>query len=121
MKPLDKGIYAGGVDTVGGDILAKMISMISNHGAISCCGNVGGMKFTSSVFPFILRGISLIGIDSAESELEFKKDIWNLFASDWSLDLDEYTRILSLNEIENEISRILKGKQVGRVVIKHEV
>jgi alcohol dehydrogenase len=121
VKPLDKGIYAGGVDTVGGDILAKMISMISNHGAISCCGNVGGMKFTSSVFPFILRGVSLIGIDSAESELEFKKDIWNLFASDWSLDLDEYTRILSLNEIENEISRILKGKQVGRVVIKHEV
>ncbi|MDA9146414.1 YhdH/YhfP family quinone oxidoreductase [Gammaproteobacteria bacterium] len=121
VKPLDRGIYAGGVDTVGGDILAKMISMISNHGAISCCGNVGGMKFTSSVFPFILRGVSLIGIDSAESELEFKKDIWNLFASDWSLDLDEYTRILSLNEIENEISRILKGKQVGRVVIKHEV
>jgi alcohol dehydrogenase len=121
VKSLDKGKYAGGVDTVGGDILAKMISMISNHGAISCCGNVGGMKFTSSVFPFILRGVSLIGIDSAESELEFKKDIWSLFASDWSLDLDEYTRILSLNEIENEISRILKGKQVGRVVIKHEV
>ena len=61
-----------------------------------------------------------IGIEVGE-ELEFKKDIWNLFASDWSLDLDENTRILSLNEIENEISRILKGKQVGRVVIKHEV
>jgi putative YhdH/YhfP family quinone oxidoreductase len=121
IKPLDKGIYAGGVDTVGGDMLAKMISLITNHGAVACCGNVRGMKFTSSVFPFILRGVSLIGIDSAESELEFKKDIWNLFASDWSLDLDEYTRILSLNEIENEISRILKGKQVGRVVIKHEV
>ena len=61
-----------------------------------------------------------IGIEVGE-ELEFKKDIWNLFACDWSLDLDEYTRILSLNEIENEISRILKGKQIGRVVIKHEV
>jgi putative YhdH/YhfP family quinone oxidoreductase len=121
VKPLDKGMYAGGIDTVGGDILAKMISMITNHGAVSCCGNVGGMKFTSSVFPFILRGVSLIGIDSAESELEFKKDIWNLFSSDWSLDLDEYTRVLSLNDIDNEISRILRGKQVGRVVIKHEV
>ena len=121
IKPLDTGMYAGGVDTVGGDLLAKMLSMITNHGAVSCCGNVAGMKFTSSVFPFILRGISLIGIDSAESPLAFKQDIWNLFANDWSLDLDEYTRILSLSEIDNEISRILKGKQVGRVVIKHEV
>jgi alcohol dehydrogenase len=121
IKSLDTGMYAGGVDTVGGDLLAKMLSMITNHGAVSCCGNVAGMKFTSSVFPFILRGISLIGIDSAESPLAFKQDIWNLFANDWSLDLDEYTRILSLSEIDNEISRILKGKQVGRVVIKHEV
>ena len=121
VKPLDKGIYAGGVDTVGGDMLAKMISLITNHGAVACCGNVGGMKFTSSVFPFILRGVSLIGIDSAESKIEFKKDIWNLFAGDWSLDLHDYTRILSLKEIDNEITRILKGKQVGRVVIKHEV
>ena len=121
VKPMDKGIYAGGVDTVGGDMLAKMISLITNHGAVACCGNVRGMKFTSSVFPFILRGVSLIGIDSAESKIEFKKDIWNLFAGDWSLDLQDYTRILSLKEIDNEITRILKGKQVGRVVIKHEV
>ena len=59
VKALDKGLYGGAVDTVGGDILAKMISMIAMNGAISCCGNVGGMKFTSSVFPFILRGVSL--------------------------------------------------------------
>ena len=121
VKALDKGIYAGGIDTVGGDILAKIISMISNHGAVSCCGNVGGTKFTSSVFPFILRGVSLIGIDSAESILEFKKNIWNLFANEWSLNLDTYTRVLPLNYIDDEISRILEGKQVGRVVIKHEV
>jgi len=73
------------------------------------------------VFPFILRGVSLIGIDSAESILEFKKNIWNLFANEWSLNLDTYTRVLPLNDIDNEISRILEGKQVGRVVIKHEV
>ena len=121
VKALDKGIYGGGIDTVGGDILAKIISMISNHGAVSCCGNVGGIKFTSSVFPFILRGVSLIGIDSAESILEFKKNIWNLFANEWSLNLDTYTRALPLNDIDDEISRILEGKQVGRVVIKHEV
>ena len=67
VKALDKAIYSGGIDTVGGDILSKMLSMIDSHGSIACCGNVAGTKFTSSVFPFILRGVSLIGIDSAES------------------------------------------------------
>ncbi len=72
-KPLDRAIFSAGVDTVGGETLSKMLSMIDAHGPVSCCGNVGGAKFTSSVFPFILRGINLIGIDSAESEIEFKK------------------------------------------------
>ena len=121
IKALDKGIYGGAVDTVGGDILAKMLSMISNEGSVSCCGNVGGMKFTSSVFPFILRGVSLIGIDSAESPINFKDEIWNLFATDWALELNKYSKVISLDQIEDEITKILKGQQVGRVVIKHEV
>jgi putative YhdH/YhfP family quinone oxidoreductase len=120
-KALDKGIYGGAVDTVGGDILAKMLSMISNEGSVSCCGNVGGMKFTSSVFPFILRGVSLIGIDSAESPINFKDEIWNLFATDWALELNKYSKVISLDQIEDEITKILKGQQVGRVVIKHGV
>jgi putative YhdH/YhfP family quinone oxidoreductase len=121
IKALDKGIYGGAVDTVGGDILAKMLSMISNEGSVSCCGNVGGMKFTSSVFPFILRGVSLIGIDSAESPINFKDEIWNLFATDWALELNKYSKVISLDQIEDEITKILKGQQVGRVVIKHGV
>ena len=121
IKALDKGIYGGAVDTVGGDILAKMLSMISNEGSVSCCGNVGGMKFTSSVFPFILRGVSLIGIDSAESPINFKDEIWNLFATDWALELNKYSKVISLDQIEDEITKILKGQQVGGVVIKHGV
>ena len=119
VKALDKAIYSGGIDTVGGDILSKMLSMIDSHGSIACCGNVAGTKFTSSVFPFILRGVSLIGIDSAESDINLKKEIWNLFASDWSLNLADYTKVVSLNSIEDEIKKILQGKQTGRVVIKH--
>ena len=118
-KPLDKAIFSAGVDTVGGETLSKMLSMIDAHGSVSCCGNVGGAKFTSSVFPFILRGITLIGIDSAESEIEFKKSIWNLFAKEWSLDLSAFTKVISLRDVNNEISKILNGKQIGRVVIKH--
>jgi hypothetical protein len=79
------------------------------------------MKFSSSVFPFILRGVSLIGIDSAESPIEFKELIWNLFANEWSMDLEEYSRTVSLDHIDEEVQKILKGQQVGRVVIKHGV
>jgi acrylyl-CoA reductase (NADPH) len=119
VKPLDKAMYSAGVDTVGGDILSKMLSMISSHGSVACCGNVAGMKFTSSVFPFILRGVSLIGIDSAESDINFKKQIWNLFSENWSLNLDDYSKVVQLDDIENEITAILNGEQIGRVVIKH--
>ena len=119
VKALDKGVYSSAVDTVGGEILAKIISMISNHGVISCCGNVAGPKFTSSVFPFILRGVQLCGIDSAESSIELKKELWNLLSNQWSLDLSNQTKIVSLDEIEEEINKILQGNQVGRVVIKH--
>ena len=118
-KPLDRAIFSAGVDTVGGETLSKMLSMIDAHGSVSCCGNVGGAKFTSSVFPFILRGINLIGIDSAESEIEFKKSIWNLFANEWSLDLSAFTKVINLRDVNDEISKILNGKQIGRVVIKH--
>ena len=118
-KPLDRAIFSAGVDTVGGETLSKILSMIDAHGSVSCCGNVGGAKFTSSVFPFILRGINLIGIDSAESEIEFKKSIWNLFVNEWSLDLSAFTKVISLRDVNDEISKILNGKQIGRVVIKH--
>jgi len=66
-KPLQKGIYQGGVDTVGGNILSNFISQTSQRGAITCCGNVASDKLETSIFPFILRGVTLIGIDSAES------------------------------------------------------
>ena len=119
VKALDKAVYSSAVDTVGGEILAKIISMISNHGVVSCCGNVAGPNFTSSVFPFILRGVQLCGIDSAESSIELKKELWNLLSNQWSLDLSNQTKIVSLDEIEEEINKILQGNQVGRVVIKH--
>ncbi|MDB3996456.1 YhdH/YhfP family quinone oxidoreductase [Gammaproteobacteria bacterium] len=119
VKALDKAIYSGGIDTVGGDILSKMLSMIESHGSVACCGNVAGMKFTSSVFPFILRGVSLIGIDSAETDINFKKEIWNLFSNEWSLDISDYSKIVTLDNIGDEITKILQGNQIGRVVIKH--
>ena len=118
-KALDKAIYGGAVDTVGGEILAKMISMVANHGVVSCCGNVAGAMFTSSVFPFILRGVQLSGIDSAESSLTLKKELWNLLSDQWSLNLTDHTKTIQIDGIGDEVKKILEGNQVGRVVIKH--
>ncbi len=119
LKPLDKASYSSAVDTVGGEMLAKIISMISNNGVVSCCGNVGGAMFTSSVFPFILRGVQLSGVDSAESPINLKKELWNLLANEWLIDLNNQTKIVNIQEIDNEIKKILDGGQIGRVVIKH--
>ena len=118
-RPLDKALYAGAVDTVGGEILAKMISKIELEGSVSCCGNVGGMNFTSSVFPFILRGVSLFGIDSAESKIELKKELWERLATDWKLDLSQNSRVISIKEVDQYINKILDGSHSGRTVIKH--
>tara|TARA_B000000437_G_C11648333_1_gene306535 strand:+ start:111 stop:1094 length:984 start_codon:yes stop_codon:yes gene_type:complete len=119
LKPLDKAVYSSAVDTVGGEMLAKMVSMISNHGIVSCCGNVGGAMFTSSVFPFILRGVQLSGVDSAESPIDLKKELWNFLANEWQIDLNNQTKTVNIKEIDNEIKKILDGGQIGRVVIKH--
>ncbi len=119
IKPMDKSLYSAAVDTVGGDILSKIITMISNQGVVSCCGNVAGPKFSSSVFPFILRGIQLSGIDSAESSIHLKRELWDLLSEEWSLDLLNQTKIVGISIIDKEIDKILKGNQIGRVVIKH--
>jgi putative YhdH/YhfP family quinone oxidoreductase len=119
VKALDKAIYGGAVDTVGGEILAKIISMVANQGVVSCCGNVAGAMFTSSVFPFILRGVQLSGIDSAESSLVLKNELWNLLSDEWSLNLTDHIKTIQIDEIGDEVKKILNGNQVGRVVIKH--
>ena len=114
-KPLQKGIYQGGVDTVGGNILSNFISQTSQRGVITCCGNVASDKLETSIFPFILRGVTLIGIDSAESLLEVKKEIWNNFSNDWKIDLEKITKDVFLESLSDEVEKILKGNQVGRI------
>ncbi len=114
-KPLQKSLYQGGVDTVGGNILSNFISQTSQRGAITCCGNVASDKLQTSIFPFILRGVSLIGIDSAESLLEVKKEIWKNFSKDWKIDLEKITKEVQLDSLPHEVEKILKGEQVGRI------
>tara|TARA_B110000008_G_scaffold25377_2_gene22925 strand:+ start:2246 stop:3229 length:984 start_codon:yes stop_codon:yes gene_type:complete len=120
FKPMVRPLYAGAIDTVGGSILSKLLSEIAPHGVVSCCGNVGGIEINTTVFPFILRGISLCGIDSAESPIEFKKSLWKKFANEWRLDLFASTKVVNKEQLSEEIQIILQGGQQGRVVLNHK-
>ena len=119
-KAMERPLFSSAIDTVGGKILSKMLAQISPHGVVACCGNVAGIEVNTTVFPFILRGISLCGIDSAESPLDFKTSIWEKFANEWKLDLSSSTKIISKQNLQQEIDLILQGGQEGRVVISHE-
>jgi putative YhdH/YhfP family quinone oxidoreductase len=118
-KAMEKPLFSSAIDTVGGNVLSKMLAQIAPHGMVACCGNVAGIEVNTTVFPFILRGITLAGIDSAESSLEFKTSIWNKFADEWKLDLSSMIRVVSKENLQQEIDLILEGGQQGRVVLQH--
>jgi len=121
VSPLQKPIYSGGIDAVGGKILSNLICSTTQRAAIACCGMVGGLSLDTSIFPFILRGLSLFGIDSAESLLEVKEEVWKSFSSDWKLEnIDKNIKNISLDELPSEIEKILKGKQIGRVRVVYD-
>ena len=118
-RSMEKPLFSSAIDTVGGNILSRMLPQISPHGVVACCGNVAGIEVNTTVFPFILRGIMLAGIDSAESPIEFKTKIWNKFANEWRLDLSSVIKVVTKENLQQEIDLILKGGQQGRVVLKH--
>ena len=118
-KPIGKSLWDVGVDVASGEILSLLLTSLSPGGAVACSGLAGGPSFESSIFPFILRGNALIGIDSVEIPLKDKDHIWEHFAHDWVLEgLDKITKEVSLDNLEVEIKRILSGNQVGRVLVK---
>ena len=119
ISPLQKSIYAGGIDAVGGNVLSNLLCATSQRAAIACCGMVNGADLKTSVFPFILRGISLYGVDSAETELGIKEEVWNNFSSAWKLeDLENQIKEITLSDLPAEIDTILKGQQIGRIRVK---
>ncbi len=117
-RPVIKGRWAGVIDTVGGDILATAIKSTKYGGAVTCCGNVASAELSTTVFPFILRSISLLGIDSANCPMNIRQKIWNIISDEWKLEnLDYLTKEISLEELDQNIELILKGKLKGRTVV----
>jgi acrylyl-CoA reductase (NADPH) len=118
-KPLAKERWAGGVDSVGSTTLANLLSMTRYGGAIAACGLAAGMDLPSSVAPFILRGVCLLGIDSVMCPLEPRKAAWQRLASDLNrTKLTEITKEIPLDQIIGWGPKILAGEVRGRVVVK---
>jgi len=118
-KPLAKERWAGGIDSVGSTTLANILSMTKYRGAVAACGLAAGMDLPSSVAPFILRGVCLLGIDSVMCPLELRKIAWTRLATDLDrTKLTEITHEIGLDEVIGAGSRILAGQVRGRIVVK---
>ena len=117
-RPLLAERWAGVVDTVGGNILATALKSTRRRGIVACCGLVASADLKTSVYPFILRGVGLHGIDSAECPMPERTDIWKKIAGPWKIETsDDLVTECTLETLEPEIHRILQGKQTGRVVV----
>ena len=117
-RPMLKGLWAGVIDTVGGDILATAIKSIKPWGIVTCCGNVASPDLPINVFPFILRGARLIGINSQTCPMDHRLKIWEKLAGEWKIDQgqDLYKEI-SMDHLDENIELILRGGQKGRVLV----
>lgn len=117
-RPLLKGQWAGAVDSVGGNTLATVLRMTKPHGCVTACGLVGGSELVTTVYPFILRGISLVGIDTAGISRDYRSQLWEQLAGPFAVDgLEEITNTVSLSEVTATIDKMLRGDHWGRTVV----
>ncbi len=118
-KPLLKPLFAGAIDTVGGLILENIIKSTDSIGVVTCCGNIASPKLDLTVFPFILRGVTLIGIDSQNYPMRYRTKVWDMLADKWKpKQLEDTCCEIKLEEIQPKIELMLQGKLKGRTVLK---
>jgi acrylyl-CoA reductase (NADPH) len=118
-KPLLKTLWAGSVDTVGGPLLATTIKSVQYGGVVTCCGNVASPGLPLTVYPFILRGVTLIGIDSQNCPMLTRVQVWQNLAGKWKLpNLEELVTETTLEGLNDQIERILKRQHKGRTIVK---
>ncbi|WP_020528665.1 YhdH/YhfP family quinone oxidoreductase [Flexithrix dorotheae] len=121
-KPLLKPLFAGAIDTVGGVILENIIKSTDAIGVVTCCGNVASPKIDLTVFPFILRGVALIGIDSQNYPMKYRRKVWEKLAGEWKpVHLDYACNEIKLEDLQPKIDLMLEGKLKGRTILKMAV
>jgi acrylyl-CoA reductase (NADPH) len=118
-KPMLTARWAGAIDTIGGAPLAHLVRATHRAGCVACCGMLAGAELPLNVFPFILRGVTLAGINSADALRPKRLELWNHLATDWRLDdLGELVNEVPLDAIGPEVERILRGEIVGRTIVR---
>ena len=120
-RPLLRERWGGVVDAVGGEILATAIKSTRSRGTVTCCGNVSSPNLPLNVFPFILRGVKLIGIDSQNCPMNHRLQVWRKLSQEWKCpQLENIFKEISLEQLQDNIDLILKGMQQGRVIVNLE-
>ena len=118
-RPLDSERWSGAIDSVGGDTLAAVLRTVETHGNVAACGLAGGASLNTTVFPFILRGVNLLGIDSPKVDKAGRLEIWSRLSQDLPIDkLDAMIDVRPLDRVFAAGEEILAGKIRGRVVIQ---
>ena len=118
-RPMGSEKFDGVIDTVGGNILAEALKLVKYDGVATCCGLTSSFALNTNVFPFILRGVRLVGIDSVECKIEKKIAAWEKIAGDFKIDsLETLTNEISLEEISEAYEKLLAGKATGRYLVK---
>jgi putative YhdH/YhfP family quinone oxidoreductase len=113
--------WSGVIDSAGGNILATAIKSTKAGGNVAVCGLTQSFQLNTTVYPFILRGINLIGIDSAECPMDLRKEIWKKLSNEWKIDFSNYIyEEISLIQIDSKINLMLEGKNTGRIILNLE-
>ncbi len=120
-RVLDREQYAGAVEVAGGEVLSRVLTKVTYNGTVSLSGLTAGVKVPATVYPFILRGIHLAGIDSVYCPIATRKAMWHRLATDYKLTDDQFNQIghdvIILEELSDKLPRILSGGAKGRYVV----
>jgi len=119
IRPLDKATWAGAVDNLGGDLLAWLLSTMKVGGMVGAVGLAADMKLNTTVAPFILRGVGLLGADSANTPMPLRQKVWNKLAVEWRPDVvHDQVRTIDFDELPTHFDAYLKGMVRGRTVVR---
>lgn len=118
-RPLEKTLWAGALDAVGGDTLSWLLRTVQQDGVIASFGNAGGAELHTTVFPFILRGVKLLGVDSAATLMPLRRQMWQRLAGDLRIDnLDAIAHRILLQELPETCEKSIRGEARGRAVVE---
>lgn len=116
-RPLNKQLFDFVIDAVGGETLAQVIPFVNYGGSLALCGNAGGIKLKTTVLPFILRGINLLGIDSVEASMDQRKKLWQKMAGEWAVPTALQVQEIQLEQVLETADALLSGNHVGRTIV----